>query len=199
MCREKMQAIENTLKTLIENNKAHTFVVIVPTDAARVKRQRELVGYHPNGAVANLRVYTSMEFIQRLYRQAQSSRQHILSGIQRLWLHEIVDPEADNTNTRLYNTFRPIQNTAIPDSTLSLILDTINHLRDQGNTDPNFTEDDPMKANLAHIYSEYEAKLGNQWIDEKGRHHYLANNFKEGVHQRRVFLVLTLLLLKVLL
>ncbi len=180
MCREKMQAIENTLKTLIQNNKAHTFVVIVPTDAARVKRQRELVGYHPNGAVANLRVYTSMEFIQRLYRQAQSSKQHILSGIQRLWLHEIVDPEADNTNTRLYNTFRPIQNTAIPDSTLSLILDTINHLRDQGNTDPNFTEDDPMKANLAHIYSEYEAKLGNRWIDEKGRHHYLANNFKEA-------------------
>lgn len=175
-----MQDIENTLKTRIQNDRAGSFVVIVPTDAARVKRQRELVGYHPQGAVANLRVYTSMEFIQRLYRQAQSSRRHILSGIQHLWLHEIVDPDADNTNTHLYNTFRPIQNTAIPDSTLSLILDTINHLRDQGNTDPNFAEDDPIKANLAHIYSEYEAKLGNQWIDEKGRHYYLANNFKEA-------------------
>jgi len=175
-----MQDIENTLKTHIQNDQAGSFVVIVPTDAARLHRQRELVGYHPNGAVANLRVYTSMEFIQRLYRQAQSSKQHILSGIQHLWLHEIVDTDAANTNTRLYNTFRPIQNTAIPDSTLSLILDTINHLRDQGNTDPNFAEDDPIKVNLAHIYSEYEAKLGNRWIDEKGRHYYLANNFKES-------------------
>ena len=180
MCRDKMQDIEKTLKTRIQNDQTDTFVVIVPTDSARLHRQRELVGYHPKGAVANLRVYTSMEFIQRLYRQAQSSKQHILSGIQHLWLHEIVNPDADNTNTGLYNTFRPIQNTAIPDSTLSLILDTINHLRDQGNTDPNFAENDPIKVNLAHIYSEYEAKLGNQWIDEKGRHYYLANNFKEA-------------------
>lgn len=175
-----MQDIEKTLKTRIQNDQTDTFVVIVPTDSARLHRQRELVGYHPKGAVANLRVYTSMEFIQRLYRQAQSSKQHILSGIQHLWLHEIVNPDADNTNTGLYNTFRPIQNTAIPDSTLSLILDTTNHLRDQGNTDPNFAENDPIKVNLAHIYSEYEAKLGNQWIDEKGRHYYLANNFKEA-------------------
>lgn len=177
-----MQDIENILKTHIQSDQADTFVVIVPTDAARLHRQRELVNYHPNGAVADLRVYTSVEFIQRLYRQAQSSRQHILSGIQHLWLHEIVDPDANNTY--LYNTFRPIQNTAIPDSTLSLILDTINHLRDQGDTEPNFAEDDPIKVNLAHIYSEYEAKLGNQWIDEKGRHYYLANNFKEKFLKR---------------
>ncbi|MCG9130277.1 PD-(D/E)XK nuclease family protein [Candidatus Poribacteria bacterium] len=172
-----MQDIENTLKTRILNDQADTFIVIVPTDAARLHRQRELVGYHPNGAVVNLGVYTSVEFIQKLYRQTRSPRQHILSGIQHLWLHEIADPEADNTD--LYNTFRPIQNTAIPDSTLSLILDTINHLRDQGETEPNFVEDNLIQVDLAHLYSEYEAKLGNQWIDEKGRHHYLANNFKK--------------------
>lgn len=172
-----MQTIENTLKTRIQNDQADTFVIIVPTDAARSHRQRELVGYHPNGAVANLHVYTSVEFIQRLYSQIQSPKQYILSEIQHLWLHEIVDPDADNTH--LYNTFRPIQNTAIPDTTLSLILDTINHLRDQGETEPNFVEDNLTQVDLAHIYSEYEAKLGNQWIDEKGRHHYLANNFKK--------------------
>ena len=180
MCRDKMRDIENILKTRIENDEANTFVVIVPTDSARLKRQRELVGYHPNKAIANLRVHTSVEFIQRLYRQVQSSRQYILSEIQHLWLHEIVDLDADNTNTHLYNAFRPIQETVIPDSTLSLILDTINHLKDQGDTEPNFAEDDPIKVNLAHIYSEYEGKLGNRWIDEKGRHSYLANNFKEA-------------------
>ncbi len=184
MCRDKMPDIENTLKTRIQNDQAASFVVIVPTDAARLHRQRELIGYHPNRAVANLRVYTSVEFIQRLYRQAQSSRQHILSEIQHLWLHEIVDSDADNTNTHQYNAFRPIQDTVIPDSTLSLILNTINHLKDQGDTEPNFAEDDPIKVDLSHIYGEYEAKLGNQWIDEKGRHYYLANNFKEEFIKR---------------
>ena len=57
MCRDKMRDIENILKTRIENDEANTFVVIVPTDAARLKRQRELVGYHPNRAVASLRVH----------------------------------------------------------------------------------------------------------------------------------------------
>ena len=174
-----MQDIENILKTRIQNNDANTFVIIVPTDSARLERQRELVGYHPNRAVSNLRVYASKDFIQRLYNQTQSPRQHILSGIQHLWLHEIVDFDADNIDTYKYNAFRPIQNTVIPDSTLSLILDTINHLRDQAETELNFVEDDLTKADLARIYSDYEARLGNQWIDEKGKHHYLANNFKE--------------------
>ena len=174
-----MRDIENILKTRIENDKANTFVVIVPTDAARLHRQRELVGYHPNRAVANLRVYTSVDFIQRLYTQVRSPRQYILSGIQHLWLHEMVDPDTDDIDTYRYNAFRPIQNAAIPDSTLSLILDTINHLKDQGETKPNFVEDNLTKIDLARIYSDYEARLGNQWIDEKGRHYYLANNFKE--------------------
>ena len=180
----QMQDIENILKTRIQRAQAHTFVVIVPTDAARLHRQRELVNYHPNGAVTNLRVHTSVEFIQRLYSQTQSPKQYILSGIQHLWLHEIVDPNTDNTNTHPYNTFRPTQNTTIPDSTLSLILNTINHLRDQGETEPNFVEDNPTEVDLARIYSEYEARLGNQWIDEKGRHYYLANNFKEEFIRR---------------
>ncbi|MXV82829.1 hypothetical protein F4Z98_05590, partial [Candidatus Poribacteria bacterium] len=179
-----MQDIENILKTHIQNNKANTFVIIVPTDSARLKRQRELVGYHPNRAVSNLPVYTSKDFIQRLYSQTQSPKQHILSGIQHLWLHEIVDPAPDNIDTYQYNTFRPIQNTTIPDSTLSLIFNTINHLRDQGETELNFVEDDPTQVELARIYNDYEARLANQWIDEKGKHYYLANNFKEECIKR---------------
>ena len=173
-----MPDIENILKTRIEKDDARTCLIIVPTDAARLKRQRELIDYHPNRAVANLRVYTSKDFIQRLYNQVRSAKQHILSGIQHLWLHEIVDSDTDNIDTYQYNAFRPIQNTAIPDNTLSLILDTINHLRDQGETGPNFVEDS-LTIDLARIYSDYEARLGDRWIDEKGKHYYLANNFKE--------------------
>ena len=179
-----MQDIENILRTRIQNDKANTFVIIVPTDSARLKRQCELVGYHPNRAVTNLRVHASKDFIQRLYNQVQSPRQHIFSGIQHLWLHEIVDPDPDNINTHQYNAFRPIQDAVIPDSTLSLIFDTINHLRDQGETDLSFVEGNPTKADLARIYNDYEARLGNQWIDEKGKHHYLANNFKEEFIKR---------------
>ena len=181
---KQMQDIEHILKTRIQNDEANSFIIIVPTDSARLKRQRELVGYHPNRAVSNLPVYTSKDFIQRLYSQTQSPKQHILSGIQHLWLHEIVDPSTNNIDTYQYNTFRPIQNTTIPDSTLSLILDTINHLRDQGEAEPNFVEDDPTQVELARIYSDYEARLGKQWIDEKGKHHYLANNFKEQFIKR---------------
>ena len=69
-----MQDIENILKTRIQNELAGSFVVIVPTDSARLQRQRELVGYHPNGAVANLRVYDIENFVQRLYNHKSVRR-----------------------------------------------------------------------------------------------------------------------------
>ena len=173
MYRDKMPDIEHILKTRIENDEANTFLVIVPTDAARVKRQRELVGYHPNRAVANLRVYNIENFVQRLYTQVRPSRRHISQGLQILWLHEI----ANNTDTYLYEAFRSSQNISVPDSTLSLIADTINRLRERGETPQNITRDNPTRVDLAHIYSDYEAKLKDHWIDEQGKHLHLANNF----------------------
>ena len=171
--RDTMQDIENTLKTHIRNDQAHTFVVIVPTDAARLHRQRELVNYHPNNAVADLRVYTLGSFIQRLYNQVRPSRQHISQGLQNLWLHEI----ANNSDNHRYEEFRPTQNIPVPDSTLSLIADTINRLKERGETTQNIVKDNPIKADLIRIYENYEAKLTDRWIDEQGRHLYLANNF----------------------
>ncbi len=173
-----MQNIENTLKTRIENDKAHTFVVIVPTDSARLHRQRELVGYHPNRAVADLRVYTLGSFIQRLYDQVHPTKSHISQGVQNLWLHEIANPQSDDANVHLYNAFRPNPNISVPDSTLSLIADKINHLKERGETAENIIADNPTKIDLARIYSDYEAKLTNDWIDEQGKHLYLANEFK---------------------
>ena len=173
MYRDKMPDIENTLKNRIQNDQAHTFVVIVPTDAARLHRQRELVGYHPNKAVANLRVYTLGGFIQRLYDQVRPSKQHISPGLQNLWLHEI----ANNSDNHRYEQFRPSQNIPVPDSTLSLIADTINHLKERGETSEDITADNPTKTDLASIYNNYETKLEDGWIDEQGKHLYLANNF----------------------
>ena len=172
-----MHDIETILKTRIQNDEAATFVVVVPNDAARLKRQRELISYHPNRAVANLLVYDIENFVQRLYNQVRPSRQHISSGLQSLWIQEIADP--DSADTYRYNAFRPIENSDVPDSTLSLITDTINHLRDQGETEPSFVTDNNTTTDLAHIYNEYEAKLQNRWIDEKGKHLYLANNFQD--------------------
>ena len=172
-----MQNVEDILKTRIQNDEARTFVVIVPTDAARLKRQRELILYHPNRTVSNLHVYTSEDFVQRLYNQVRPSRQDISSGLQNLWLNEIVNPDANNTDS--YYAFHPNQNIPVPDSTLSLIADTIDNLRERGESPQNIATDNPTETDLSDIYNRYEAKLGNRWVDEKGKHLYLANNFED--------------------
>ena len=174
---KQMQDIENILKTRIQNDEANTFIIIVPTDSARLKRQRELVGYHPNRAVSNLRVYTLGNFIQRLYDQVRPAKSHISQGVQNLWLHEIANPQSDNPDAYRYDTFRPSQNIPVPDSTLSLLADTINRLRERGETPRGIVADNPTKADFIRIYENYEAKLEEHWIDEQGKHLHLANNF----------------------
>ena len=168
-----MQDIENILKTRIQKDEANTFVIIVPTDAARLKRQRELIGYHPNRAVPNLRVHGIENFVQRLYRRVRPPRQYISHGLQNLWLHEIVN----DTDVYPYKVFRPSQDISVSDSTLSLIADTINRLRENNETEQNIVDDNPTKIDLARIYTDYAAKLADRWIDEHGTHVYLANNF----------------------
>ena len=185
-----MSDIEHTLKTRIQSDRAHTFAVIVPTDSARLHRQRELVGYHPNRAVANLQVYTITDFVQRLYSRAHPSKRSISSGLQNLWLHEIANPQSDNSDVYPYKSFRPDAENPVPDSTLSLIEDTINRLRERGETTQSITDtikrfrehsgviaDSPTTLDLIQIYENYEARLEDRWIDEQGKRFYLANNF----------------------
>ena len=175
---EKMQDIKNILKTRIQNDDANTFVIIVPTDSARLKRQRELVGYHPNRTVANLRVYTLGSFIQRLYDQVRPSRQYISQGLQNLWLHEIANPQPNDPNAYRYDTFRPSQNIPVPDSTLSLIANTINSLKEYGEDTLNIENGEPQNPtedDLVRIYNNYGSKLKDRWIDEQGKHLHLAN------------------------
>ena len=173
-----MPGIENILKTRIQSDRAHTFVVIVPTDSARLHRQRELVGSHPNQAVANLRVYTLGSFIQRLYNQVRPERLNISQGVQNLWLHEIANLKLDNPNSQRYDTFRLSQNIPVPDSTLSLIADTINRLKEYGEDTLSIEEGEsqnPTEADFVRIYNDYETRLGDRWIDEQGKRLHLAN------------------------
>ncbi len=173
-----MQDIENILKTRIQNDTANAFVIIVPTDSARLKRQRELVGYHPNRAVTNLRVHTLGSFIQSLYNQVLPSRQHISQGLQNLWLHETANPQSDTPDAYPYNTFRPSQNIAVPDSTLSVIADTINRLKEYGEDTLNIGNSEsqnPTEDDFVRIYNDYETKLKDRWIDEQSKRLYLAN------------------------
>ena len=173
-----MPDIENTLKTRIQNDQAASFVVIVPTDAARLHRQRELVGYHPNGAVANLRIYTLGSFIQRLYDQVRPAKSHISQGVQNLWLHEIANPQSDNSDVYHYDTFRPNPNVPVSDSTLSLIADTINRLKEYGEDTLNIGNDESQNStedDLVRIYNDYETKLKDRWIDEQSKRLHLAN------------------------
>ena len=202
---EQMPDIENVLKTRIQSDRTHTFVVIVPTDSARLHRQRELIDYHRNRAVANLQVCTITDFVQRLYSRAHPSKRSISSGLQNLWMHEITDPQSDNGDAYPYKSFRPNEDGSVPDSTLSLIVDTINRLRERGETTQSikdtincfrehseFIVDSPTTPDLIQIYENYEARLEDRWIDEQGKRFYLANNFNSQFMRnafRRVNLV----------
>ena len=179
-----MRKIENSIKNRIQSNKAHTFVVIVPNEAARLIRQRELVEYHNNNSVANLQIYDIENFIQRLYSKVFPPRQTISMGLQHLWLHEITNPDTNSPNSPEYNTFRPVDDSDIPDSTLSLIAKSINHLRDRGESVETITSEQQIESGLINIYQEYEDKLNSTWIDDRGKHLYLANNFDRGYFKR---------------
>ncbi len=179
-----MQNIENTIKSRIENDKANSFVIIVPNEASRLIRQRELVLYHGNNSVANLQIYDIENFIQRLYSNVFPPRQTISMGLQHLWLHEIVDPDNNPLNPSQFSSFRPVDESDIPDSTLNLIANSINQLKDRGESVDSVTSDQQIDADLIRIYQEYEEKLHSSWIDDRGKHLYLADNFEKGYFKR---------------
>ncbi len=179
-----MDNIKNIIKSRIKNNEAHTFVVVVPNEAARLIRQHELVEYHDNNSVVNLQIHDIENFIQRLYAKVFPPRQTISSGLQHLWLHEITNPETNSPNSPKYNTFRPVDDSDIPDSTLSLIAKSINHLRDRGDSVETITSEQQIETGLINIYREYEEKLNSTWIDDRGKHLYLANNFHRGYFKK---------------
>ncbi len=172
-----MSEIESRLKTEIQNNSADSFLVIVPNVPSRQNRERTLIDYHPESAISNLQVQEIVGFIDRLYSQIRSPRRHISSGIQRLWLNEITG--SDKESLRNLDTFRPIQNASVPDSTLSLIVDTINNLKGRNETQLEFVEESQTRTELDAICRSYENKLGSQWIDEQGKYLFLAENFHE--------------------
>ena len=178
-----MQNVEDILRTRIQKDDAETFVVIVPTNSARLKRQRELLQYHPSGTVANLRVHTLAKFVQRLYAQLEhpEKRTGISAGLQSLWLRALVDEQE-------LQSFRPVQDVPAPDSTLSLIVNTINYLNARGTEDADWralelrardTENLHLTA-LSELYRAYQRKLEPSWVDENGKHLFLATQF----HQR---------------
>ena len=150
---------------------------MLPNVPSRKNRERTLIDYHPESAITNLQVQEIVGFINRLYSQIHSPRRHISSGIQRLWLNEITGSDKESLHN--LDTFRPIQNTSVPDSTLSLIVDTINNLKGRNETQLEFVEESQTRTELDTICRSYEDKLGSQWIDEQGKHLFLAENFDE--------------------
>lgn len=186
----KMSHIEDVLRNRIENDNEETFAVIVSTEAARLKRQRELIAYHPRRAVANLCVHTLERFVKRLYAELHPGRQSISPGLQTLWLRQIVDTRRNDSEPYTYRTFRPVPDMPVPDSTLSLIVSTINQLRERNEASNNFAArrwaPDSNLADLTHIYQAYEKKLSDRWIDGNGEHLLLANSFN-GQLMRKAF------------
>ncbi len=188
-----MQNLENILKTRIRNNKAGTFVVLVPTRSARLKRQRELISYHPNKAVANLTVHTLETFAQKLYEQLRpdARRTRISSALQTYWLRELVNQPAGER-------FQPMKGGKVPDCTLAFIVNTINYLNERG---PAYTErarnssNTPIAESFFQLYEAYQRKIGTKWRDDAGIHQLLVAPFQHRL-MRKAFPLTTLVVVE---
>ena len=161
MCRDQDARYRIHLKTRIQNNQTDTFVVIVPTDAARLKRQRELVGYHPNRAVATCACMTSKILFggcttRYVLQDGTSHQDSKTSGFMK---SQILKP--DNSDAYRYEAFRPNPDVSVPDSTLSLIVDTINTSQGTRRDRTSIVADNSTKTDLVHIYNNYEANSQN--------------------------------------
>ena len=173
--------IDHEIRTRLEDDRADTFLHIVPTDHARRKWCREYLKNTPNRAVAGLRIYTLGDFVRRLYGRLNTGRRHTGVGIQTVWTHQILDEEQ-------LPFLRPQPEARVPQGTARQLRVAINQLRTSG-IDWQRLQEDAISSDadvpnrlsdLITFYRAYEARLGTEWVDRAGIHRavsdFLARN-----------------------
>ena len=164
--------IDHEIRTRLEDDRADTFLHIVPTDHARRKWCREYLKNTPSRAVAGLHIYTLDALVRLLfYRRLNRGRRHTGVGIQTVWTHQIMDEEQ-------LPFLRPQPETRVPQGTARQLRAAVNQLKRSGVDWQQLQEDSisddaelPSKlADLITFYKAYEARLGSQWVDRAGIH-----------------------------
>ena len=169
--------IDHEIRTRLKDNRADTFLHIVPTDHAQRKWCREYLKNTPNRAVAGLHIYTLGDFVRRLYGRLNTGRRHTGVGIQTVWTHQIMDEEQ-------LPFLRPQPETRVPQGTARQLRVTINQLRTSG-IDWQHLQEDAISSDadvpnrlsdLITFYRAYEARLGAEWVDRAGIHRAVSDS-----------------------
>ena len=163
--------IDHEIYSRLEDNRADTFLHIVPTDRAQRKWCREYLKNTPNRAVAGLHIYTLGNLVRRLYGHLNTGRRQTGVGIQTVWTHQIMDEEQ-------LPFLRPQRETRLPQGTARQLRVAINQLRTSGVDWQHLREDTVSSdadipnrlADLITFYQAYEARLGLRWVDRAGIH-----------------------------
>ena len=164
--------IDHEIRSRLEDDRADTFLHIVPTDHARRNWCREYLRETPNRAIAGLHIYTLDDLVRLLfYRRLNRGRRHTGVGIQTVWTHEIMEEEQ-------LPFLKPQPETRVPQGTARQLRAAVNQLKRSGVDWQQLQEDSisddvevPSKlADLITFYKAYEARLGSQWVDRAGIH-----------------------------
>ena len=164
--------INHEIRSRLEDDRADTFLHIVPTDHARRNWCREYLGETPNRAIAGLHIYTLDDLVRLLfYRRLNRGRRHTGVGIQTVWTHEITEQEQ-------LPFLKPQPAARVPQGTARQLRAAVNQLKRSGVDWQQLQEDSisddvelPSKlADLITFYKAYEARLGSQWVDRAGIH-----------------------------
>ena len=164
--------INHEIRSRLEDDRADTFLHIVPTDHARRNWCREYLRETPNRAIAGLHIYTLDDLVRLLfYRRLNRGRRHTGVGIQTVWTHEIMEEEQ-------LPFLKPQPETRVPQGTARQLRAAVNQLKRSGVDWQQLQEDSisddvelPSKlADLITFYKAYEARLGSQWVDRAGIH-----------------------------
>ena len=169
--------IDHEIRTRLEDDRADTFLHIVPTDHARLEWCREYLTNTPNRAVAGLHIYTLNNLVRRLYGRLNTGRRYTGVGIQTVWTHQIMDEEQ-------FPFLRPQPETRIPQGTARQLRVAINQLRTSGVDWQHLREDAVFSeagvpnrlADLITFYQAYETRLGSRWVDRTGMHRAVSEH-----------------------
>ena len=174
--------IEDVIRERLETGNGNTFLFIVSTEQARLKRQRECLEYAPGRAVAGLNIVTFESLVKRLLGHI-GIRHPISRGLGMLLLSEIVD---EGTYPSLK--FRP--EVPLPQRTLAELLNTISQLKtigiDAAQMRADSAEAAPLNSTIdtfsdfITIYENYSERLGDQGIDWADAYRAIANRLTTG-------------------
>ena len=164
--------INHEIRSRLEDDRADTFLHIVPTNHAHRNWCREYLRETPNRAIAGLHIYTLDDLVRLLfYRRLNRGRRHTGVGIQTVWTHEITEQEQ-------LPFLKPQPETRVPQGTARQLRAAVNQLKRSGVDWQQLQEDSisddvevPSKlSDLITFYKAYEARLGSQWVDRAGIH-----------------------------